>query len=131
MNRATALSDPEDYLQEVGELRIISWDANRIVLTIRGRQVVVNAPPGHPRWRALQEFQWNYTVKDLGIDARIRAGLDGYTPIWQTTRIWHQGTHLPMHQPVVALCPRAEWHNAANHYCTSSATMVLRTNAGS
>ena len=119
MTRATAFSDPSDYLQEVCELRIISWDANRIVLsTPSGRQVVVNAPPGHPRWRALQEFQWNYTVKDLGIDARIRAGLDGYTPIWQTTRIWHQGIHLPMHQPVVTLCPRAEWHNTANHYCT-------------
>lgn len=31
---------------------------------------------------------------------------------------WHQGRHLPMHQPVVTLCPRAEWHNTAHHFCT-------------
>ena len=119
MAGAAALNDPPDYLQQVCELRIIRWDANRMVLnTPSGRQVVVNAPPGHPRWRAFPEFQWSYTVKDLGIHARIITGLDGYTPIWQTTRIWHQGTHLPMHQPVVTLCPRAEWYNTANHYCT-------------
>ena len=107
------------HLQQVCELRIILWDAYRIILvTPSGRQVVVEAPPGHPTRRVFQEFQWSYTVKDLGIHARILMGVEGYTPLRQTTRIWHQGRPLPMHQPVVTLCPRAEWHNTAHHFCT-------------
>ena len=119
MDRTVAFSEPVGYLQQICELQIISLDAKSIVLvTPRGRQVVVRAPPGYPNRRDHQEFQWNYTVKDLGIQARLALGLEGYTPIWQTTRIRFQGAHLPMHRPVATLCPQAEWYYTANHYCT-------------
>ena len=107
------------HSQQICELQVILLNANRVILvTPSGRQVVVEAPQGCPRERTLHEFQVKFTVKDLGIHARILMGLAGYTPIWQTMRIVHQGNYLPMHRPVVTLSPRAEWHEVASHYCT-------------
>ena len=105
--------------QQVWELRIVAWNAARIILTTpEGRQVTVSAPQGHPRVRVLYEFQWQFLVKDLGIHARCAMGLEPYTPVGKTTRIIHAGRYLPMHQPVVTLCPHAGWYNTAQHYCT-------------
>ena len=107
------------HSQQTCELEIILLNANRVILvTPSGRRVVVEAPPGRPRERTLHEFQVNFTVKDLGVHARILMGLAGYTPIWQTMRIVHQGHYLPMHQPVVTLYPSAKWYKVASHYCT-------------
>ena len=107
------------HSQQICELHVTLLNANKVILvTAGGRRVVVDAPPGSSRDGELSEFQAKFTVKDLGIQARISMGLAGYTPIWQTTRIVHQGEYLPMHQPVVTLCPGAKWNKVASHYCT-------------
>ena len=107
------------HAQQVCELQIVAWNAARIILvTPQGRQVTVRAPPGHPRFRVLFEFQWQFLVKDLGLQARCELGLEAYTPTWETTRIKHEGRYLPMHRPVATLCPHSSWYNAALNYCT-------------
>ena len=107
------------YAQQIFELRIVAWNTARIILvTPQGRQVTVRAPPGHPMLRVLFEFQWQFMVKDLGLQARSELGLEAYTPTWETTRIKHEGKYLPMHRPVATLCPHSSWYNAAQHYCT-------------
>ena len=107
------------HSQQVFELEMAFLDECRVILvTPKGRQVTVDAPLGSDRNRERQEFQAKYTIKDLAIHARLLMGLEGYTPIRQTMRIVHEGRYLPMHQPLVTLCPLARWHRIADTHCT-------------
>ena len=67
------------HSQQLCELHVTLLNANRVILvTAGGRRVVVDAPPGSSRDGELSEFQGKFTVKDLGIQARISMGLVGY-----------------------------------------------------
>ncbi len=108
-----------DLSQAVFELQLIQVEGTKAVLiTPEGLRVTVTPPPGNAKQGGLPEFQSKFMIKDLGIQARLLMGLSGYTRTCQTTRIVHQGEYLPMHLPVIAICPRAAQYRDANQYCT-------------
>ena len=108
-----------DLEQVVWELQLETLEPTKAtVISPEGRRLVVAPPPSGSNDYGTSEFQPGYLVKDLGIDARQLLGLPGYTQPWRTTRIVHQGEYLPMHQPLIALCPDAAHYSAANLLCT-------------
>ena len=113
--------EPEeaDLNQTVFELQLILVEPTQAVLiTPAGSRIAVTPPPGNVKQGDSPEFQPGFVIKDLGILVRQRMGLSGYTRTSQTTRIVHQGEYLPMHLPVIAMCPRAPQYRNANRYCT-------------
>ena len=108
-----------DLDQVIWELQLETVETTKAtVISPEGRRLTVAPPPGGSNEYGTSEFQPGYLVKDLGIDARLLLGLPGYTQPWRTTRIVHQGEYLPMHQPLIALCPDAAHYSAANLLCT-------------
>ena len=105
--------------QEIFELQLIAVEPASATLVLPTGELLIVRPP---RWAAGEqsppEFRWKFLIKDLGILARLSMGLTGYTQPWVTTRLVHEGEYLPMHLPVVALCPKADWYMTANLYCT-------------
>ena len=104
--------------QEIFELQLVSIEPSWAVLVTPKGDFLTVEPP---RWAAGEqcppEFGWRYLIKDLGIQARIMMGLPGYTQPWMTTRLVHEGVYLPMHLPLVALCPKADWCRTSKVYC--------------
>ena len=109
----------EGLEQEVFELQLLSVQLDRArVVCPRGTCLEVLCPPGPLQLRSKQVFQRKFLIKDLGIQARQILGLPGYTQTWQTTRVLHQGVNLPMHLPLLALCPRYYDHEQLKESCT-------------
>ena len=87
-----------------------------MVGTPQGTVLEILAPPGSERLGAAI-FQRNYTIKDLGIQARTQMGLPGYTQAHQSTRVMHQGQELPMHRPVASLDEDNPFWHETMHWC--------------
>ena len=105
--------------QEIFELQLITVEpAFVVVVTPTRESLTIHAPSGGAEETGSVEFDWRFLIKDLGIRARLRMGLAGYTEPYRTTRVVHEGEYMPMHMPVVALCPNAKWYRTANCYCT-------------
>ena len=116
--------------QEVFELQLITVEPTWAVLvTPKGEVLTIEPPCWGAGKQCPPEFSWRFLIKDLGILARLHMGLSGYTEPWRTTRVVHEGEYMPMHLPVAALCPKADWCRAARLYCTFCG-LGLRNNRG-
>ena len=116
--------------QEIFELQLITIEPTRAdLVTPKGEFVRIEPPRWGAGEQCPQEFCWSFLIKDLGIQARLSIGLSGYTRTWETTRVVHKGKYMPMHLPVAALCPKADWCRTANLYCTFCG-LGLRNNSG-
>ena len=106
--------------QSIFELQLIEVKATGATLIDpSGKQVIVLPPDVDFSYHETAEFQRHYLVKDLGIQARILLGLQGYTKPWESTRIvFEPGEYLPMHLPVVALCPDSTFFHKSLSECT-------------
>ena len=104
--------------QEVFELQLLAVELDRAkIVCPRGTHLEVMCPLGLFQTRSKPAFQRNFLIKDLGIQARQLLGLPGYTQTWQTTRVLHQGGYLPMHLPLLALCPSSHLYNQVKEHC--------------
>ena len=105
--------------QEIFELQLITVEPAFVVVVTPNRDfLTIYAPRGGAEEMGSLEFDWRFLIKDLGIRARLHMGLPGYTETCRTTRVVHEGEYMPMHLPVVALCPTARWYRTARCYCT-------------
>ena len=95
--------------QEIFELQLITVEPTFVVVVTPNRDFITI----HAEEIGFLEFDWRFLIKDLGIWARLYMGLPGYTEPYRTTRVVHEGDYMPMHLPVVALCPTARWYRTA------------------
>ena len=105
--------------QEIFEVQLLTVELDRAeIVSPQRKHLVVMCPLELLRGRSKPTFQRNFLIKDLGIQARQLMGLPGYTQTWQTTRVVHQGEYMPMHLPLLALCPGSHLYKTVREHCT-------------
>ena len=117
--------------QEIFELQLLTVELDRAeVVSPQRTHLVVMCPPGHQQGRRKPIFQRDFLIKDLGIQARQLMGLPGYTQTWQTTRLVHQGEYMPMHLPLLALCPDSHLRKTVMEHCAFCELQLVNRKGG-